>query len=77
MPLIPGVNDSADNLKQLADFLTTVGQPYFFLPAPYALCDWTHIWQAHSPAYLTKELRRNGPYVVEESIFSCAAWGLG
>jgi len=27
MPLIPGVNDSADNLKQLADFLATVGQP--------------------------------------------------
>lgn len=27
MPLIPGINDGADNLKQLARFLTTVGQP--------------------------------------------------
>jgi pyruvate formate lyase activating enzyme len=27
MPLIPGVNDGADNLKQLADFLTSVGLP--------------------------------------------------
>ena len=27
MPLIPGINDDADNLKQLADFLTTIGQP--------------------------------------------------
>jgi pyruvate formate lyase activating enzyme len=27
MPLIPGINNDADNLKQLADFLTTIGQP--------------------------------------------------
>jgi pyruvate formate lyase activating enzyme len=27
MPLIPGINDNADNLKQLSDFLTTIGQP--------------------------------------------------
>ena len=27
MPLIPGVNDSADNLRKLADFLTSVDHP--------------------------------------------------
>jgi pyruvate formate lyase activating enzyme len=27
MPLIPGINDDADNLKQLADFLIMIGQP--------------------------------------------------